>query len=440
MTDQMLSGPASAVHPGSRGVIERVADFARTEHGVVTLALGAVGLHVVDDNFLQPAPGTSAADHLASGLIPVAILVATAVAYPRLRAGLRAAVAMTFGAIGVSIGIPGAYYLLDGSASGDHYTGLVAIMGGAVLLVTGPVVLWQARRTGGKRRSRYLRRSLSAVVAAVSGLLVLAYVVFPIGFAYGYTHIGKTGPVTPIGVPHQNVTVRTSDQLDLAAVYVPSGNRAAIIVFPGASAVKEARVLARHGYGVLLLDPRGQGKSEGDLVRWAGDRDLLAGAAYLRLRTDVDPDRIGGFGSSVGGEILLEAAAQSTAFRAVVSEGAGFRIGEADLTGLEKVLFAPLSPMLTAATAVFSNHAPPPPVVDRIGGIAPRSTFLIYAVPGMGGEDVRQPKYFAAAGQPKAIWRVPGAEHTGGIEARPAEYERRLVGFLDRALLGRTDR
>jgi hypothetical protein len=32
---------------------------------------------------------------------------------------------------------------------------------------------------------------------------------------------------------------------------------------------------------------------------------------------------------------------------------------------------------------------------------------------------------------------VPGAGHTGGIEARPAEYERRVVGFFDDALLGR---
>jgi len=27
-------------------------------------------------------------------------------------------------------------------------------------------------------------------------------------------------------------------------------------------------------------------------------------------------------------------------------------------------------------------------------------------------------------------------EVTGGIEARPAEYERRIVGFFDEALLG----
>ena len=91
--------------------------------------------------------------------------------------------------------------------------------------------------------------------------------------------------------------------------------------------------------------------------------------------------------------------------------------------------------MMTAALAVFSNHGPPPPIVDRIGRIAPRSVFLIYADPGLGGENTRQPKYYAAAGEPKAIWKVPGSQHTGGIDARPAEYEQRVIAFFDRALL-----
>jgi hypothetical protein len=32
------------------------------------VALGAIALHVVDDSFVQPQPGTSAGDHLVSGL------------------------------------------------------------------------------------------------------------------------------------------------------------------------------------------------------------------------------------------------------------------------------------------------------------------------------------------------------------------------------------
>ena len=142
------------------------------------------------------------------------------------------------------------------------------------------------------------------------------------------------------GIPNPNVT--TSDSIELTGSYVPSKNRAAVILFPGATRSAEARMLIRHGYGVLLLNPRGQGTSEGDTVRWAGDRDLLAGAEFLKTRADVDDSRIGGFGFSVGGEILIEAAAQSTDFKAIVSEGAGYPIGEADLTGVGRVLRPPV--------------------------------------------------------------------------------------------------
>jgi dienelactone hydrolase len=42
-------------------------------------------------------------------------------------------------------------------------------------------------------------------------------------------------------------------------------------------------------------------------------------------RHDVDPRRIGGLGLSVGGELLLQAAAHDGGLRAVVSDGAGVR-------------------------------------------------------------------------------------------------------------------
>lgn len=407
-----------------------------TEVRIARASFAVLALHFVDANFLQPRPGTSAGDHLTSGLLPAAILVAAGVIYPRLRAGVRASIAMTFGALGIAIGFPGAYYLLDGTASGAHYSGLLAIAAGAVLLATGPVTLWRSRRMGESPRQRYVRRAATVVLGTLAAAVIFAYVVFPIGFSYGYTHVGRTGPPADLGIPVETVTVPTSDGLDLSARYVPARNGAAVVVFPGSSAIDEARMIASHGYGVLLLDPRGQGGSEGDLVRWAGDRDLIAGAEYLQDRRDVDPNRVGGFGSSVGGEILLVAAAKSKAFRAVISEGAGFPLGDAELPGLEGALYAPANLMMRAAATVFSNHAPPPRIVDRIDEIAPRSVFLIYTEPGMGGEDVRQPEYFAAAREPKRIWKVPGAEHTGGIEARPAEYEERVIAFLDGALLG----
>ena len=76
------------------------------------LAVLAIAVHVVDDNFLQPPRGTSAADHLASGLVPLAILGLAGWAYPRLRGPWRAAMAATLGVLGLAAGFEGAYRLV----------------------------------------------------------------------------------------------------------------------------------------------------------------------------------------------------------------------------------------------------------------------------------------------------------------------------------------
>jgi uncharacterized protein len=416
-------------------VASHLRGMLRDETKLVRVAIALAAIPIVDDNFVHTAPGTAPGDHLLSGLVPLAVLAAVAVVYPHLRAGLRAVTAMTLGAIVVVIGVPGVYYLRDGIAAFDHYTALLAFPAGLILLASGPVTLWKARRRGGSRRRRYALRASSVAIAAVATPLVFFLVVFPIAFPYGYSHIGKTTPIPALGLGEERVTVTTSDSLALEAVYVPSRNGAAMVVYPGAGRTDVGRMLARNGYGVLLLEPRGQGGSEGDVVRWAGDTDIIAGTEYLKGRPDVEDDRVGAIGFSIGGEQLLEAAARSTAIKAVVSEGAGGRVGEARATGVIRPLVDASMLVMTAAASVFQNHGPHAPIEKRIGLIAPRPVFLIYAVPGIGEEDVRQPTFYEAAGEPKSIWRVPGSSHTGGLEAQPAEYERRVVEFLDRSLL-----
>jgi pimeloyl-ACP methyl ester carboxylesterase len=59
---------------------------------------------------------------------------------------------------------------------------------------------------------------------------------------------------------------------------------------------------------VLLVDNRGHGASEGDpnAFGWDHETDVNAALDYLTTRADVDADRIGGLGLSVGGETLLD--------------------------------------------------------------------------------------------------------------------------------------
>ena len=139
-------------------------------------------------------------------------------------------------------------------------------------------------------------------------------------------------PEANLGAGYEQVSLTTSDGLELAGWYVPSRNGAAVIAFPGRNGPQaHTRMLARHGYGVLLFDRRGQGESEGDPhgFGWEGEKDIKAAIEFLQRRPDVDPERIGGLGLSVGGELMLQAAAETDALKAVVSEGAGSRsVGE----------------------------------------------------------------------------------------------------------------
>jgi uncharacterized protein len=395
---------------------------------------------VVDDNYISPQPGTSAGDHLVSGLVPLAALGLAAWAYPRLSGGRRGALALAFGVLGIAAGIEAVDYTRKVGASGDDFTGLLAIPAGLLLLGLGVETLWRTRRIEGNRTWRYTRRLLFGA----AGVLVVYALVLPIGLGYVTTHIGRAVvPANKLGVAYENVRFTSSDGLELEGWYVPSRNGAAVIAFPGRKGPqKPTRMLARHGYGVLLFDRRGEGKSEGEPNSWGwgGDRDIKAAIAFLQRRRDVDPGRIGGIGLSVGGEMMLEAAADTEALAAVVSEGAGARMFteemDEDLPGVEKATIMVPAWLKQASIAVFSNQLPPTDLKDLVPRIAPRPMLLIAAPNAPTGEDLNR-GYFAAAGQPKTLWEIPESGHVGGLSARPQEYERRVVGFFDRALLQR---
>jgi uncharacterized protein len=423
------------------GAREAARDVARTraiafprETEVVRAALGLIGLHYADVAFFQPEPGTSAGDHLVSGLVPIGLLAVLGVLYPRMRAGARAMWAILLGLFALAGGIATSVsHAIGDGPSGDDYTGVLAAVAGGVLAGVGAVTLWRTRKLDRKAR-RYVRRALIGIV----GFLVAFQVIAGATLGYYATHRPQSAvSEANLGRPHENVVLTTSDGLRLEGWYVPSRNRAAVLVFPGRSGGKQrhARNLIGHGYGVLLLDNRGQGASEGDpnAFGWDDETDVNAALDYLARRPDVDPSRIGGLGLSVGGETLLETASHTDRLRAIVSEGAGGRTAKEDLRspGAAVWIGAPFFVMTTVTTALFANTMPPDSLTDLVKEIPPRPVFLIHAK----GEDLT-PVYYRSAGEPAnwTIWQVPGAKHIGGLDARPVEYERRVIGFFDRAL------
>ena len=90
---------------------------------------------------------------------------------------------------------------------------------------------------------------------------------------------------------------------------------------------------------------------------------------------------------------------------------------------------------MTAGDILFSNQWPPPELGSIVARIAPRPVLFIYGEHDQPNVIDLTPRYYANAGKPKALWRVPGASHTGGVDSHPLAYERHIVAFLDRGLL-----
>jgi uncharacterized protein len=417
------------------GLASRVVAAVRTEAGVARLALGAVALHVADDNFLQPNPGMSATDHPA-GLIPFGLLVAAIWFYPRLRAGARATIALLGGWLGLLGSVEALYYTKEVGPSGDDYTGFLSLPAGLALIGLGLRTLWRTRK-GGAIWWRYGRRLL-----ILGGTLVVtAFVLFTFSFSYGITHLARPFvPQADLGAPYEEVEFRTSDGLLLKGWYIQSKNGAAVISFPGrAGSQSRAKMLADHGYGVLLFDRRGEGLSEGDpnLLGWQGERDVHAAVKFLQSRPDVDPQKIGGLGLSVGGETMIEAAAESDALKAIVSEGGSGRSVKDDwATGGTRLDALIGVSFFTAGAALWSSDIPPATLESLVSEIpASTATFFVYAEKTRQVEQRPNELFHEKATGYSELWEVPGSGHMKGIEAQPQEYERRVVDFFDKNLL-----
>jgi uncharacterized protein len=82
---------------------------------------------------------------------------------------------------------------------------------------------------------------------------------------------------------------------------------------------------------------------------------------------------------------------------------------------------------------VSSNQAPPSNLKDLAAKI--EQPLLLIAAPNSPNGEQLNRGYHAAAGANSTLWEIPESKHVGGLAARPAEYERRVAGFFDAALL-----
>jgi dienelactone hydrolase len=401
-------------------------------------AVALIALHIVDDEFLQRAPGTLIGDHLRAGLLPIGVALVAAWAYPRLRAGLRAGIALIFGILSIVAGM-----IAFGSASADGVSG--SDWSGLLLLPTGLALIALAAWTPWHERGRYAEtapgRWLGRAIAIVVTPLVLFYIVTPIGAALWATHKFRS-PIGSFGIPHQDVSFRTSDGLLLSGWYVPSQNGAAIVIVHGGGGDRDgdrthAAMLARAGYGVLLYDARGRGQSQGapDAYGWTWGRDVDAAVAWLERRPDVRNGRIGALGLSTGADALVEAAARRHDIRAVVADGSTTRSTSdtAKVVHGGGLLSMPFWWAQYTAAETFENASPGPPLATLAAHVHARILFIAST---WSVERTASTIYARAANQPGDLWDV-NAAHTQGLHDHPRQYTQRVLSFFATSLLQR---
>lgn len=246
---------------------------------------------------------------------------------------------------------------------------------------------------------------------------------------------------TNLGVTYEDVVLTSQDGVKLAGWYVPSRNKAAVILLHGHSGnrlgvIHQAEALLQAGYGLLMYDLRAHGGSGGSRFGRGQSSvdDVLAAVAYLSKRPDVQQGSIGVMGISVGGLFALQAAAQTVAIRAVAGEG----ISPAVLADVppptawwrrygywQQQLYMRFILRLARQQPLPSNAA----AAARLG----KRPFLLIATGE--GVEAKMLKNLADGVETAVYWQIPDAQHGMGWHACQDEYNHKLITFFNRALV-----
>ncbi|VAW41246.1 hypothetical protein MNBD_CHLOROFLEXI01-3205, partial [hydrothermal vent metagenome] len=201
----------------------------------------------------------------------------------------------------------------------------------------------------------------------------------------------------------------------------------------------QAAMLAEQGFGALLFDLRAHGRSQGKQSSWGQQEvaDVEAALTFLQQQPEVNSDKIGIVGHSMGGAIAIRAAAQLPEIKVVVAESVytNFAQNQARLT----VSFARLPdwtapiimPWAEALAGVDSGQLAP---LQEVAAISPRPILFI-----QGGRDktvhVQNGSIlYEAAVSPKERLLIPDSGHNNLFQTDPQQMSLRLSQFLQKYL------
>lgn len=245
----------------------------------------------------------------------------------------------------------------------------------------------------------------------------------------------------------EEIWLTTTDSINLEALYFPSKNGAAIIYAHGFKSGRFGNlhlvtpaVLVKNGYGVLYTMRRAHGNSDGELITFGKDelKDIEISYQYLISKNEVNPEKIGIIGWSMGGALSIRYAAENVNIKAIISECSydsfdnTLGVSVEAFTGLPAFPFANIIKFFMERKLGFDIGEYDP--INSIAQISPRPVFILTAgkdatVDPTGGQNLVD-----TAGEPVEYWFEPEYKHNGFRTENLEEYERRIVGFFDKYL------
>ncbi|MHC4513038.1 MAG: alpha/beta hydrolase [Planctomycetota bacterium] len=221
---------------------------------------------------------------------------------------------------------------------------------------------------------------------------------------------------------------RDQDKATVVLAHGIGGDRRAML--------SRARFLRAAGYTALVFDFQAHGESPGKAITFGyrESRDVRAAVAFVRARR---PGRkIGVIGQSLGGAACLIGDDPIDA-DALIVESVYPTLQEAVQNRMEHrlgFLGRLVTPLLTWQSRFRLGFA-----VDACRPIRGMRSYRgpVLIVAGAEDQSTRieeSRRMFLAAVGPKQLWVVAGAGHVDYHTAAGAEYEKRVLGFLDRYL------
>jgi uncharacterized protein len=408
---------------------------ARSLDAVAVAGEGVVGLYAVGLLAVSTVPAATAVARSAFVALIVAVAAATALRGSRTPAGEHIAGNAVAGALAIAIGSVGLGLSAGAGLSALPIEGLsAAAVAGVVALVAALFVaaagtIWLFRPLRG-----WLRLAALPVWLEVAQFVALPVFIGSLAAFPPHTPLRSANPA-----PALDVRFSAADGTVLAGWLTPGTNGRTVIVIPGGGATRDntlaqSAVLARNGFTVLNYDPRGVGESGGRemLFGWGWESDLGAAVDFLETQPGVEATRIGVLGLSIGAQVALSGAASDRRLRAVVAEGASARVcgdlvfwggdPQSEVSRIDHCLG-------WAVASVLSGAAEPSTLTTSAAALGSTPVLLIAADnyrERLANETIR-----SVSPATITLWEPAGASHTAALWAYPAEWERRVVEFLD---------